>query len=129
MLLYPFGTTSACSNHKLDVPAVRGDTSMNDRLPKLFFDGISSRTQHFHAYGKQSHHQYCLWFQAFQPCSNTKKQKFEISLSEIGNSFAILRYLSEYKEMGCNVQFLFELMATLHEICKGSFRKKSLQLI
>lgn len=58
------------------------------------------------------------------PCSNTKKEEFEISLSEIGNSFVILRYLSEYKEMGCNVQFLFELMTTLHEICKVSFREK-----
>lgn len=51
------------------------------------------------------------------PCSNTKKEKFEIELSNIRKAFTILRYISEHSSMACNMIFILELLASLKSVC------------
>ena len=50
------------------------------------------------------------------PCSNEKRENFELALKECGKAFEVLRYCCEYDEMTTNVQFLVELAGSLAEI-------------
>ena len=48
------------------------------------------------------------------PCGNTSIDKFELELEDIGHAFTIFRYIYERGNMAFNLQFLMELLFTLH---------------
>lgn len=53
---------------------------------------------------------------SIHPCTNEKRENFELALKECGKAFEVLRYCCEYGEMATNVQFLVELAWSLAEI-------------
>lgn len=50
------------------------------------------------------------------PCGNTSIDKFELELDNIGQAYMIFRYIYERGNMAYNLQFLMELLFTLHSL-------------
>lgn len=48
------------------------------------------------------------------PCGNTSIDNFELELHDIGQAYTIFRYMYERGNMAYNLQFLMELLFTLH---------------
>lgn len=107
---------------------------------ELFFKSIIYKKLHMKCYKKTSnnaetHNLYQLFLllpedvailvKETHPCSNTKKEKFDIELRNVGEAFTILRYVSERKGMACNAVFIFELMGTLKDVSDDLFVKSN----
>ena len=58
------------------------------------------------------------------PCSNTKKEIFELELKETGKGFETLRYHHEKSRLAFNAVFIIELMLTLRSCCSHFFNKE-----
>lgn len=56
---------------------------------------------------------------------DTLEKQFDLTLKEIGKAFEISRYVYEYKEMSCDVQFLYMLMNALHNECVELMKEKN----
>jgi len=57
------------------------------------------------------------------PCSNSKKDRFELELKELGKAFIVFRYSYERKRLAWNMQFLIELALTLRYYTSNIFNK------
>lgn len=57
------------------------------------------------------------------PCSNSKKDRFELELKELGKAFIVFRYAYERKRLAWNMQFLIELVLTLRYYTSTVFSK------
>ncbi len=56
---------------------------------------------------------------------DTLEKQFDLTLKEIGKAFEVSRYIHEYKEMSCDVQFLYMLMNALHNECVELMKEKT----
>ena len=58
-------------------------------------------------------------------CKDTLEEQFDLTLKEIGKAFEVSRYVYEYKEMTCDVKFLYMLMNSLHNECLKLMKEKN----
>lgn len=56
---------------------------------------------------------------------DTLEEQFDLTLKEIGKAFEVARYVYEYKEMACDVKFLYTLMISLHTECLKLMKEKN----
>lgn len=56
---------------------------------------------------------------------DTLEEQFDLTLKEIGKAFEVARYVHEYKEMTCDVKFLYKLMKSLHNECLKLMKEKN----
>lgn len=57
------------------------------------------------------------------PCGNISRSDFELSLDEVGKAFTIFRYMYEREIMAYNLQFLMELLFTLHNFSNNIVKR------
>lgn len=57
-------------------------------------------------------------------CKDTLEEQFDLTLKEIGKAFEVARYVHEYKEMACDVKFLYMFMNSLHNECLELMKEK-----
>ena len=50
--------------------------------------------------------------------TNSGEKNFQLTLKEVGKAFEVSRYVHEYREMTCDVDFLYKFMYALHNECQ-----------
>ncbi len=54
----------------------------------------------------------------------TGEKEFLTVIKEVGEAFKVIRYVHEYTEMTCDVEFLYKFMNALHEECLSLMRSE-----
>ncbi|MEZ7170765.1 hypothetical protein [Sporosarcina sp. OR05] len=57
------------------------------------------------------------------PCGNILIENFELELDDVGQAFMIFRYMYERGNMASNIQFLIELLFTLHNVANNNVKR------